>query len=337
MAKSAFVASIIFLFCISFATDSSPPPIFDDGQWQINFYAGQSQLRDNSIVEVAYRDDGGNEYQTVVSTRNGAAAIYPSKKPTYAKFTYDLPSTPAIDYSWGGKWNFEKNNASVVLKPMAEVSGMIYGDIVDMILPQKNEKKVTIICAGGFSQSNYTYGGAYFSFASVPAGECTVSASDFGFGTKAISLSPGDSATANLKPLVSRGLIILAIFAILALSAVYLFFRNKLKKPKASYVKKPLRIAAKPHDTHPQQIQMAISSRQADLLSTLNAKEKEIVQFVQKSHPAAVKAAKIRNALLIPKTSLTRTLQSLERKQFLSLKKDGSRLYAKLHEFYVKG
>jgi DNA-binding MarR family transcriptional regulator len=76
------------------------------------------------------------------------------------------------------------------------------------------------------------------------------------------------------------------------------------------------------------------SKRQLDLLATLDEKERKIVQYVQHHAPSSVRVSRMRRDLLIPKTSLTRTLSALERKQFLSLGKVGFRAHAELHKFY---
>ena len=60
------------------------------------------------------------------------------------------------------------------------------------------------------------------------------------------------------------------------------------------------------------------------------------MEYVQHHAPASVRVSRLRRDLLIPKTSLTRTLFALERKQFLKLEKIGSRQFAVLHDFYRK-
>ena len=80
----------------------------------------------------------------------------------------------------------------------------------------------------------------------------------------------------------------------------------------------------------------SVTKRQSDLLATLGEKERKIVEYVQHGAPSSVRASRMRRDLLIPKTSLKRTLAALERKQFIRMGKVGARSYVELHEFYRK-
>lgn len=323
MREQAALFALIFLFMPIVAQAPLPPPILDDGQWEITLFANQFPLPDNSIVEIRYSLISGKEYLTAVSIRNGSASIYAPGPISMAKLTYDLPSTPANDYAWSGSWDFAEGKASLSLNPVADVYG--YG----MLFANEN---VAVSCPGGYYSVARVSATGFFFFSGVPAGKCTVFPEKWPLLGKELLLSPGDYGQANLEFPYDKLLlgVLLAIIFLFAAGWIYIKSRNKPPKAEKSKIRKVKRPLAAPPSSN------SISSRQSDLLSTLDEKEKSIVQFVQQSHPAAVKASKIRNALLIPKTSLTRTLQALERKQFLELKKDGSRFYVKLHPFYSK-
>lgn len=340
MRYAAFLALFAFLFCPSFAENISPPPILDSGEWMLGLYTPSGALPQDSIVGVAYSAGDGKEYGTVLAAKGSELAFYPAAAPTHAKITYDLPSTPALDYVWEGNWNFAYQNAKIILKPVADLAGTIS----NADGTPSSGANVEVSCPGGYSANATASQAGSFSFASVPAGKCSISAnSSAGNAASAFDISAGEFKTVDLKlSQTGANLGIIAIVLIGAIALCWFFFilqrKQKTSKPKAAAAKKqkPLAISAPKRAPSSAVQPSAPSSRQKDLLSTLDAKEKSIVEFVQKSHPAAVKASKIRNALLIPKTSLTRTLQSLERKQFLELKKDGSRLHVKLHEFFAK-
>lgn len=77
-----------------------------------------------------------------------------------------------------------------------------------------------------------------------------------------------------------------------------------------------------------------LSSQTKAILETLSGKEKEIVNFLLENNFSSSQA-KIRHSLNIPRTSLARILQSLERKKIAQIEKDGKMVTIQLTKFFL--
>ena len=77
-----------------------------------------------------------------------------------------------------------------------------------------------------------------------------------------------------------------------------------------------------------------ISKKTTAILETLNDKEKKVVNFLLENNYQQSQS-KIRHATKIPRTSLSRVLQSLERKKIISIKKEGKLVDISLTSFFL--
>jgi DNA-binding MarR family transcriptional regulator len=76
------------------------------------------------------------------------------------------------------------------------------------------------------------------------------------------------------------------------------------------------------------------SNRSNDILHTLNKKEKQIVEFLM-SNNNQTHQSKIRHELSIPRTSLARLVESLQRKKIVSVQKEGKAVRIRLTEWFL--
>jgi hypothetical protein len=192
---------------------------------------------------------------------------------------------------------------------------------------------VELACSGSYARSASASEAGGFYFGGVPGGKCSLSSKDGQESAQlAVEVKHGGFKEAQLrmsKPDLSPILFAAgACILLLAAAAYFLSSGGKGKSGGAARQK-----GAKQHPSQPPNV---ATKRQLDLLATLDEKEKKIMEYVQHHAPSSVRVSRLRRDLLIPKTSLTRTLQSLERKQFLKIGKVGARPYAELHEFYRK-
>ena len=324
----------------SFAEDLQPPG-FGNNAWLFKMSMQANPLPSDSLVLLNYTTLGGQNFMTYLVTReNGSLAFYTPFEIESITFTYDDKRTPSDDGTWSEpireKWGREQNTSQtpqipIELEPIGEVAGTLsnaFGAPVGGAL-------VEIDCTGGFSANTTTSPAGTFAFPRARAGECLVAADANGLSAKNdFSLTAGEFKVLDLqlkKP--EAPLALWAGAAIAAVIAAFLLYQRL--KPSAtahgSETRQPKHVSTKapaPQSAMP-------SKRQSDLLATLDAKEKRIVEFVMHYHPGSVRVSKLRRELLIPKTSLTRTLQALERKQFLKIEKIGTRMFARLHDFFM--
>jgi uncharacterized membrane protein len=216
------------------------------------------------------------------------------------------------------------------MQPLAGVSGVIFTDS-GMIA---QGAFVELVCPNGFATNTSANENGRYSFANVPAAKCMLTARlDDGFSQRAIALSIGEFATHNAQ-LAKPFPFLLAAFAIIVLGAFAYYYHAKRKQAENLALGQKGKARKQPAKAAPAVPPNVPTARQLDLLATLDSKERKIVEYAQHHAPSSVRTSRMRRDLLIPKTSLTRTLSALERKQFLKLEKIGSRQFAELHGFY---
>ena len=327
---TAFIFALILAASLAFSAPIKPPPFSANYGWDFQLSTAQGSLPADSMIYVEYSGtDGKNGSTYIVSKDGGTATLYTENISTGAYLLYDDPATPAPDAEWQGSLQAAQPIVAR-LSPIAEVGGTALtsdgqpaaGALVELSCPQF-AANATASETGGFK------------FERVPAAKCLLLASLGGESARSeLALSQGDFSLNELRlgkeiPLVW----IIAVLAVLIAAAAGVLWLAYGKKPKgpapSGKIGRQSRMA-KPVASGP-------TKRQSDLLATLDPLEKKIVEYVMHYAPASVKMPKIRRDLLIPKTSLTRTLQALERKQFLKIEKLGSRMYVKLNDFFRNG
>jgi uncharacterized membrane protein len=261
-----------------------------------------------------------------VAREGSNATLYADSPAIEVALTYDNPATPSPDGIWEGVASCNGKAQAIPMHFVGDISGTLFyqnGSVASGVA-------VEMSCSGGARMETSTSEAGSFSFSKVPEGKCLLS-SKYGEESAQLeaSIARGDFKRVDLvlaKP--DKALLFAIVAAILLAVAIALYiFRGKGGAgSKEARQKKEKMPPAKPVDVP--------DRRQSDLLATLDAKEKSIVEYVQHHAPASVRVSRMRRDLLIPKTSLTRTLAALERKQFLKIEKIGSRQFAVLHDFY---
>ncbi|VVB98810.1 Carboxypeptidase regulatory-like domain protein [uncultured archaeon] len=327
---NAATAALAFLFIfasIAHAQSIEPPPLYSNHTLSLRLSMPDGALPPDSIIYVNYADEHGIGYSTaIVAKQSGEAALYTNSEVKWLSLSYDDISTPAVDGAWSGEIT-GGGRVAIMLQPVSQVAGTVISESGQ----NPAGAQVELHCSSGTVHSANVSGTGAFSFGSVPSGECIISAGSRGeFAQQNVNLSHGSFSTVQLTLRKPRdySYAILAALAVVILGA-WLFFSRKKKEPEAKKqpgAKRKL-VASSPQTP---------TARQKDLLATLDTKEKGIVEYLMHHHPSSVKVPKMRRDLLMPKTSLTRTLQALERKQFLKIEKLGARQYVKLHEFFLK-
>lgn len=321
----ALLCNILLASSLAFSAGLKPPPFSANYEWVFEVSTPEGSLMPDSLLYAEYSGSDGKGSTYIVSKSDGAAVLYTESAPQTAYLLYDDAATPAPDAEWSG--SLETAQPILVrLAPIAEVAGTAFASDGKPAAGATVELR----CAGGFARNATASEAGGFAFSRVPAAKCMLSSVQNGESSKGeFELTQGMLYVAELR--LGKEIPVYIWLGLVAALAAGLWLAFGRKKPASPEEKKgrqsKMAKPAKPAASSP-------SKRQSDLLATLDPKEKRIVEYVMHYSPAAVKVAKLRRELLIPKTSLTRTLQALERKQFLSLEMMGARQYVKLHEFF---
>jgi|GEM_PF-3235174 len=321
-----FFGLFALLLCLSSLYAAQPPSFAPKYSWGLALSTQEGALPAESLVYVRYGADNGKEYSTILSLREGGrATLYTNTGVSWAEISYDDEKTPALDAVWNGSLESAEQQKIIRLPSVGEVAGVLsyQNGSAAAYVP------VELSCSDGVERSAITGESGAFSFSRVRAGKCIASATADGIAVQEeFPLAMGQFVNLGLMPKKNDFTPIIAALGITALCALVLVMLL-FKKPgeQGSQGEKRARMAKPKVEKMPTQ-------RQLDLLSTLDEKEKSIVNYAIHHFPAAVRVSRIRRDLLIPKTSLTRTLAALERKQFLKVEKVGARQFAQLHEFF---
>ena len=322
--KTIALVLLAAMACMLYAQQNLPPAFGSENEIELQMYLPEGPLPSDSLVFARYEGTNGKRYGAIlVPKADGIAALYAYSPPKNLELTFDDPATPSVDGQWSGEL------AGGVRQGIAVVP---IGDLTGTFLDEQGAAvvgaDVALACPNGYSATTVSGNAGEFLFSRATAGECTISASAEGkTASEKATITRGQIKGVTLRvkedylAYAAGGLLLLVL---LAVGAATIFYGKKGgDEGKGSRKGSP---GAKPQNLPTQ--------RQADLLSTLDGKERNIVMYVMHHAPSAVKIGKVRKELLMPKTSLTRSLQALERKQFLKIEKIGFRQYAKLHDFF---
>jgi len=326
MKQTTTLALVLLLLPMAFAA----PPSFSDDYPCAFSIAATSPLPSDSIIYAQYAGAGGNNRSTAIVAREGSrATLYADSPAIQVALTYDDPATPSPDGIWEGVASCNGKQQAIPLHFVGDISGTLFyqnGSVASGVM-------VEIACSGAYARNATASEAGSFYFGGVHEGKCSISSkSGEEAAHLAVEVQRGDFKEVQLrlaKPDILP--LLLAAGAGIALIAAVAYLIHTERKGKNGGIGRQ-----KGGKAPPSQPPNVATKRQSDLLATLDAKEKKIMEYAQHHAPSSVRASKLRRDLLIPKTSLTRTLQSLERKQFLKLGKVGARTYVELHEFYRK-
>jgi uncharacterized membrane protein len=139
-----------------------------------------------------------------------------------------------------------------------------------------------------------------------------------------------------LKDIPERSSFILyAVIIIVAFALVFFFmqfkFKTKPKKEKKEITREAKAEAKEAKETK----ERKPNKRSEDIMHTLNKSEKEIVEFLMSNDNQSYQA-KIRHGLGIPRTTLARLLESLQRKKIIDIQKDGKAVRIRLTDWFLE-
>lgn len=260
---------------------------------------------------------------------NGSSISVP-KIPGEHAFTalLDSPSTPAIDY-YGSKKIPSSDDA---IKFMVFPVGYLQGKVLDTEGNLIPKAKLSFACFSSITVEypEKTDDTGFFSVKYAPIGTCSlIASSGEAVGTAEFEVKKGEIAKVEVVLgkkvaednfngywLYSLGAIVLIIIVLIAL-----WWWKKRAVPKIKE-----KVTLETEKSVPQQTHV--------ILQTLNDKEKSVVNFLLENNNQASQA-KIRYATHIPRTSLARVLDSLQRKKLVEVDKDGKMVDVKLTKLFL--
>lgn len=237
-------------------------------------------------------------------------------------FLIDDSVTKGQDYFGSVQGNLPSQ--TVFVFPIGTMRGIVK-DALDNVVGYASLKfDCRPVPGTSFPESADKFGSFYIE--AMPAGSCKIYATYLnGIGTLDISVKRGELVDVELKldktivarsePLPTTWLVVF----IIVLALVIWFAYNHFRPRKIVHAEKPV---------------LKTGSRAQDVLKTLNAKEREVVNYVIPRKE--VTQAEIRHNIGIPRTSLARVLQSLEAKNVIKIRKFGKAVKVQLTDWFLE-
>ena len=258
--------------------------------------------------------------------------IVPTDKMGVFTATLDSLDTAAIDYS--GTININQEKTEFLVYP----SGYLKGKVLDLAGNLIPNAQLTFNCYSEFSFNypNKADNVGFFTVKNIPVGSCSVIASkNEVVGRVEFEVEKGEVVSVEVilgESLAKKGNFVIWVITILILILVVLLvIWFNIKKN----AKKPKKVEKKEHsEDKTEELGEKLSKQTLALMKTLSEKEKKIVDFLLENDNKASQA-KIRHATKIPRTSLTRVLQSLEKKKIAEIERNGKMVSVGLTKFFL--
>ncbi len=215
----------------------------------------------------------------------------------------------------------------IYLTPVGSLRGVVKDKLENLV--GNVELKFDCINSAGFALPTKTDKFGSFSVDFMPVGSCKIFAHHQGnIGFKEVQVDQGGLEDIEIN--LSQGLIspenyLFNFLAALTLLAVAVLVLNKFRK----------KIGLKKREGREEKAEgLELGRRAEDVMKTLKEKEMEIVKLLVENK-GQISQAKIRYETSIPKASLSRHIQSLERKRVIEVKKIGKINRIKLSDWFL--
>ena len=230
----------------------------------------------------------------------------------------DIVGSPGKDYYGEARVSA---NSSVFLFPI----GSVRGEIVNAAGESVRNADVKLSCVTGYGDTEMLKSDDFGSFRAdwLPLGSCKIYAmKGKSVGSADIEITHGDLV--DVEIVLNKNLEVESYFKIIVGVLIFLlviiimiihFQKNK------QLVKK-------------KEIKLDLNQRTKDIMKTLNEKEHQVVSYLLEKD-CEVNQANIRYEFRIPKTTLSRLLESLERKKIIIIKKFGKAKKICLTDFFL--
>ncbi|MFH0973405.1 MAG: hypothetical protein V1817_01300 [Candidatus Micrarchaeota archaeon] len=372
--KNFFVASAIplFLACIAFTAcfaafcAAEAPPEPPSGSFALTLYAktlNDSQPIAGRTVVYTLRDayDGSKMLFSRTTAADGAAIVYVDAGKWFLHAEIDSSNARA-DYAAVMTLNVSRDaNHTVYFQRVASASGSVTDEANESVA----DARVEVSCLQGFyelqalnaeTSARFESANALRADASgsfllkfVPVGMCRFTATVPSAGNESVSqlveIKAGELAHVSLKikrrpSAIASNLVWLALLA-LALILVAWFGREYLRKrgetraKEAKPEKRSVPASATASATASAvEEKLKPTSKMRNVMNALNERERRIVEVLIASG-GKLKQSKVYRETLIPKTSLARALESLEKRNVVRLTPEGNSQLVELTDWFT--
>lgn len=250
------------------------------------------------------------------------------------------PNTESYDYYGESTISVgETTSKTIHAYPVGSVSGFVKDKIDNTIAGANLKFECNNIFPVNFPEKTDKYGS--FSMNAVPVGRCKIQSSFAeGVGTKEVEIRKGERAEAEIqldnilvapkKKSFMENVLIYSLLVLLIAVIVFFWSREVKGKKKIREIKNErLEIRTKEVE-----VDTKLGQRGRDILKTLRANEKKIIDFLLE-HKRPIHLSKIHYKTGISKGSLFRNLKSLEEKNIIKTTREGKVRKVSLSKWFM--
>ncbi|MFH1174886.1 MAG: hypothetical protein V1725_07150 [archaeon] len=323
--SSVLAEDVLDISSVSSADSIAPPPSPDQEQQFILIDQFTHQNVSNIHLEIIIQDKTeGTQTKTLRFVPRATIALQlPVQYGIIVRG--DIFETPGRDY-----YGQSIVDDTIMLLPAGSIRGSV-------VMDGKAVRDARIQCycdsAYGDIADKYADESGHFLAEYLPTGNCKIvvsTAEKTGSTTVQIVQGTMQDITVELDTsIVGKSVSPLIIIIVILILAGSLFLYSKRKRKKEEGVKGENTIQKKEvlaPTSH-------ISKNVQNILKTLPAKEREVMQFILNNTDTYTTQAKIKNALSIPKTSLARILLNLQHKKLITIDRIGKLKKVKMEEW----
>lgn len=326
---------LVFLSATSFVF-ADLPPLLPTGAYAVGLYARDAATGKafaNHIVSYHFEQQTARNGLSILVTAteltdaNGSLTAYLDEGVWKFLAEADDYSTSGKDYAAAGEINVSKDFSLVVY--FQEV-GSVTGEVVDEQNKLVSNAKLGLDCVKAPAAQSLNYGqlvsdaNGNFMLRFVPTGACRITASlDSKTGFVDVTLQRGELKQTRVafKNTVGRGSetfsILLVLLAILIVSTLAFVYFKRAGKPavlKTRETREKPQAAKTARAIAPKGLKS--TGKMRIVLNALNERERAIAELLL-ANDGRMKQARISRELLMPKTSLLRAVQSLEKRNIV--------------------
>ncbi len=327
--RDSLVFSFFLLVSASAFTAADLPPMFPTGAYIAGLYARDASTGHeiaNQLITYYFQEKNNSSIPVTVieqTDANGSLTAYLNAGVWSFLAEADDYGTPGKDFTAVGEINVSRDASFLVyFQEVASVRGEVADEFGNLISnAQLKIECVRVLDKQWLNKEKLVSdANGNFMLRFIPTGACRITASlDSKTGFADVNLKRGElkQTRITLKNMVDRGSeefnkfnIILILLAIL-LAATVFFFYFKRAKPTAEKAIKPRESAAKKSVKSGK-----LTEKKRMVLNALNERERSVAELLL-ANEGRMKQAKIARELLMPKTSLLRAVQSLEKRNIV--------------------
>ncbi len=348
--------AVLFISCVALAvsaavTEPETIPALPAADFDVSLHAKDSSTLagfPGKVVRVVYSSASGESRTSVTLLPNSSEVRTTLDAGEWRVFAeIDDLRTPGSDYA--GMLTLSVSNstsADLLLEQTGSVTGFVYDEHNRSVAGTR----LHLQCVSSFYDpavfGNFSASDEFGAFSSrfVPAETpCTLLASFNGkLGSADVRLARGELKSLRIvltrekavsdNPWTSAALIAALVIGLLAITAYLLFFKPKPKHHQPAARHQQQKAGAK---TALEATGILRTKKMQDVTNTLPEGERRVVEFLLENDGRS-RQSKIFYALLIPKTTLSRLLYSLENKNIVKTQKFGKIKQVELSEWFMQ-